>query len=416
VGSAPRPDPERLGCGSARTGNVPQTTLYLPHRNAGRERSEGKLLSAEDGDQIKELAGIEATFGSDLLGEHLARMVNRSTPTLYTMFSPAEGEAMSRDLALRTAADIASDPFDGRTSREGHLLDLLRSRFPRFRLDDLTPALDSLRLIKSDREIALLRKASTLSGLALMEAMRSTEPGVKEFELDALAKFIYHRNGAREDSYYSLIGSATNAWYPHYHANKREMKDGDLVLMDYAPNVGYYNADVTRMFPVNGRWSPGQRELYGFYLACYEAILEPIRPGVPAATVKQEAVAEMERVLGRSRFSKPEYERAARQFVDDYRQSASAPNGSLGHWVGMATHDDGPYGGPLRAGMVFTIEPALRVPEEQIYIRLEDMIVVTPTGAEILSDFVPRSMEAIERLMKEPGILQRYPRVPEAVP
>jgi Xaa-Pro aminopeptidase len=397
-------------------GGSGKTTLFLPHRNPNRERGEGKLLSAEDGDLIRELAGIETVAGSELLGEQLARMVNRSSRTLFVPFAPAEGEAMSRDLALRTNAEIASDPWDGRTPREGHFLELLRTRLPRFELQDLEPALDSLRLIKSEREIALLRKASTLSGLALMEAMRSTVPGVKEFELDALAKFIYHRNGAREDSYYSLIGSAKNAWYPHYHENKREMQDGDFLLMDYAPNVGYYNADVTRMFPVNGRFSPGQRELYGFYLACYEAILKPIRPGVLATVVKQEAAAEMDRVLARSRFSKPEYEKAAHQFVANYKQSAATPGSGLGHWVGMATHDDGPGGGVLQAGMVFTIEPALLVPEEQIYIRLEDMIVVTPTGAEILSDFVPRAIEAIERLMREDGILQRYPRAVEQVP
>lgn len=397
-------------------GSSARTTLYLPHRNLGRERGEGPLLAAEDGELIKTLAGIDATLGSELLGEQLARMVNRSGRILYTPFAPQEGEAMSRDLAFRSAADIASDPWDGRASRESHFIDLLKTRIPRFDLRDLSPSLDSLRLIKSDREIAFLRKASELSGLAIMEAMRSTTPGTVESELDALAKFIYHRNGAREDAYYSLIASSTNAWFPHYHANRREMQDGDLLLMDYAPNVSYYNADVTRMMPVNGKWSPGQRELYGFYLACYEAILKAIRPGILPTVAKQEAATEMERVLGRSQFSKPTYRKAAEQFVTQYRQGASVPGSSLGHWVGMATHDDGPYGGVLQAGMVFTIEPALVVPEERIYIRLEDMVAVTPTGVEIMSDFVPRDPDAIERLMKEDGLLQRYPRVGRPVP
>lgn len=397
-------------------GGTGRTTVYLPHRNTQRERSEGALLAAEDGELIRQLAGIEATFGSELMGEHLARLGNRSGSTLFTPFAPAEGEAMSRDMALRSAADAAADSWDTRLPREGQFLQLLRTRFPRLTLRDLSPAIDSLRLIKSEREIAFLRKASELSGLALMEAMRSSVPGVREFELDAVAKFIYHRNGAREDSYYSLIGSSTNAWYPHYHANKREMQDGDLVLMDYAPNVGYYNADVTRMWPVNGKWSAGQRELYGFYQACYEAILKPMRPGVLPTIVKQEAAAEMERVLARSRFSKPAYEQAARRFVEDYKRSASVAGSGLGHGVGMATHDVGAYGGVLQPGMVFTIEPALRVPEEQIYIRLEDMILITPTGAEIMSDFVPRGMDAIERLMREDGMLQRYPRAGVPIP
>jgi Xaa-Pro aminopeptidase len=131
---------------------------------------------------------------------------------------------------------------------------------------------------------------------------------------------------------------------------------------------------------------------------------------VTASTIMQEAAQEMERVLARSRFSKPIYETAARKFVEDYKAEAQSPDASLGHWVGMATHDVGHDTGPLRPGMVFTIEPQLRVPEEKIYIRLEDMIVITDKGADILTDFVPMDINGIEKLMREQGILQRYPR------
>ena len=117
----------------------------------------------------------------------------------------------------------------------------------------------------------------------------------------------------------------------------------------------------------------------------------------------------MERLLGASKFSKPEYERAARDFVTAYKGPSDGPP-RLGHWVGMATHDVGDYGGPLRPGMVFTIEPALRVPEEQVYIRLEDLVVITETGAEVVSDWLPMDMDAIEAVMKDEGMLQRYPR------
>ena len=396
-------------------GGTGRTTLYLPHRNAARERGEGRMLSAEDGEEVLRLTGVQAVFGPELLGEHLGRMVNRSSRVLYTPHAPAEGAVMSRDLGLRVNADIASDPWDGRPSREGHFIDLLRGRFPRFEIRDLTTNLDSLRLIKSEREIALIRKSTTLSGLALLEAMRSTEPGVVESELDAVAKFIYYRNGAQEDSYYSLIGSARNAWYPHYHENRRTMADGDLVLMDYAPNVGYYNSDVTRMWPVNGRFTDGQRELYGFYLACYQAILSSMKPNVSIRAIKEAAAGSMVRSLAGWSFSKPAYRRAAETFVADYRASA-ASGGMLGHWVGMATHDVGGTVDLLRPGMVFTIEPALRVPEEQIYIRLEDMLLVTKTGIENLSAFVPVEPAAIEQLMREAGILQRYPRAGSAIP
>jgi Xaa-Pro aminopeptidase len=385
--------------------------LYLPHRNEGRERSEGKLLSAEDAELVKRVSGVDAVYGTDLLAEHLARYARGTQArTLWTPYSPAEALAMSRDLAVRAVADASSDPWDGTGSREGRLIEMLRARFPQFEIRDLTPGLDQARLIKSPREQELIRRATRLSGLALMEAMRSTVPGITEYELDAVAKYIYYRNGAQGDAYYSLIASGPNAVFPHYNAGKRVMRDGELLLMDYAPDYGYYMSDVTRMWPVNGEFNGWQRELYGFYLECYKAILAHIRPGATAATIMREAADDMKRRLGRAKFSKPIYEAGAREFVESYERSANAPCPSLGHWVGMATHDVGRDCGPLRPGMVFTIEPALLVPEEKLYIRLEDVIIIGENKADILTTFVPMDIQGVELLMREEGMLQHYPR------
>lgn len=390
-------------------GSSRQASLYLPHRNEGRERGEGKILSAEDADLVKQLSGIEAVYGSEILGEHLARSArNARKSVIFTPYSPAEGMATSRDLALRAMNDAASDPWDGQPSREGNFINHLRARFPHFEIKNLTPILDELRLIKSPAEIALIRKATQLSGLALMEAMRSTSPGIYEYELDAVAKFIFYRNGTQGDAYYSLIASATNAWFPHYNAGGRQMQDGDFLLMDYAPDYGYYMSDVTRMWPVNGKFNQWQTELYDFYLACYRAILKAIRPNIQAAVIKQEAAVKMAEIFNKSTFSKPFYRTAAQNFVNAYTSSAQNASTSLGHWVGMATHDVGSHEGPLRAGMVFTIEPALRVAEEKIYIRLEDVILIKETGIEVLSDFVPMDREAIERTIFENGMLKSY--------
>jgi len=387
-----------------------KATLYLPHRNEGRERGEGKVLSSEDAAEVTKLSGVDAVFGTDLLAEHLARTLQRRAPlTVHTPLFPAEGFAESRDLALRRVADLATDPFEGGLSRAGNFTAKLKERFPNLTIADLSPVLDNLRLIKSPREIAMIRKATRLSGLALIESMRSTKPGQYERELDGLAKFIYYRNGAQGDAYYSLIGSGRNAWFPHYNAGKRKMEDGDFLLMDYAPDYGYYMSDVTRMWPVNGKFSQWQRDLYSAYLGFYRAILKAIRPGSTAGAIMQEASAEMDRVLASSKFSKDIYRKAAETFVKDYREAAGRPDAQLGHWVGLATHDDGPHTGPLKAGMVFTIEPALRVPEEKIYVRLEDVIVIGEKSAEILSDFVPWDIDAIEKVMTERGLLKTYP-------
>ena len=181
--------------------------------------------------------------------------------------------------------------------------------------------------------------AGTAEVSGILEAMRSTIPGISEYELDAVAKYVFFRNGAQGDAYYSLIASGPNAIFPHYSSGKRVMQDGDFLLMDYAPDVGYYMSDVTRMWPVNGKFNDWQRELYGFYVDCYRAILKHIRPGVTMASIKEEAAQEMDQILARTKFSKPVYDRAARDFVDSYRKSGPR----LGHWVGMATHDGGGY-------------------------------------------------------------------------
>ena len=391
--------------GGART-----TRLYLPHRNPRREASEGKLLSAEDDELTRELTGVDAVYGVDLLSEHLARFAWRGrVPALYTPFKPAEGAAMSRDLATRGASDIANDPWDGRPSREAHFMNRIGERFPQFELHDLSTILDQLRLVKSPREIELIRKATRLSGLALMEAMRSTRPGMMEYELDALAKFIFYREGAQSDGYYSLIAGGPNAWYPHYHRGARDLRAGELLLMDYAPDVAYYTSDVTRMWPIDGRFNEWQRDLYGFYLAYYTAILDAIRPGDVNA-IMQDAAAKMDAIMATWEFTKPIYRDAAERFVDAYKERANRRPASLGHGVGMAVHDVGVHDGTLVPGMVFTIEPQFRVPEEQIYIRLEDVILITEGGAENLSAFVPMDIDGIEALMREKGLIELYPR------
>lgn len=386
-----------------------RSSLYLPHRNEARERSEGKLLSAEDDSLIRRLAGVDAVYGIEVFADHLGRMARAGEKTVFIPFQPAEGFAMSRDLAVRYNADVASDPWDGGTPRESRFLQLVQMRFPQFVLRDLSPILDELRLVKSELEIALIRKATRLSGLALIEGMRSAKPGVYEYELDAMAKYIYYRNGAQGEAYYSLIASGPNALFGHYNAGKRRMEAGDWLLFDFAPDVGYYMADVTRMIPIGGTFSPAQRELYSFYLSCYKAILKAIKPGKAPQAIKQEALKEMRRVLMASKFSKPLYQKACEGFVDRYSRGADSPYTSLGHWVGMATHDVGRLVGPLRPGMVFTIEPALVVREENINIRLEDMVLITEKGAENMSAFVPMEIGEIENLMKEDGVVQRYP-------
>ena len=120
-------------------------------------------------------------------------------------------------------------------------------------------------MIKSKREIEIIRKATEIAGLAIIEAMRSTKPGVYEYQLDAAAKYIFYLHGSRGDGYASIIGGGTNAYFGHYFHKTDKLKDGDLVLMDYAPDYRYYTSDVTRMWPVNGKYTEGQRALRNIF-------------------------------------------------------------------------------------------------------------------------------------------------------
>src|SRR5215472_219088 len=303
-------------------GATKKSTLFLPPRNEGRERGEGKTLSAEDADEVKKLSGVDAVASTEVLAEQIeGQYLRRGHRVMYTPLAPAELGSMSRDLALRFTADAAADPFDGRASREGRFVALVKERFPFFEVRDLTPTLDTMRLIKSERELAMIRKATHLAGLAILEGMHSVKPGQYERELDGVGKFVFWRNGAQGDAYFSLIGSGHNAYWPHYNAGKRQMQDGDFLLMDYAPDYGYYESDVTRMFPVNGKFSPWQRELYGFYLACYRAILKSIAPGKTAQECMQAAAADMEKIHASSKFSKDTYRKGAADFVAKYKEA-----------------------------------------------------------------------------------------------
>lgn len=383
-----------------------QTTLYLPHRNPGRERGEGKVLSAEDAELVKELTGVDRVepieaMARDFVWSYLVRL---PVPTLYTPFSPAEGHLQSRDEILGGLANHIADPWDGRPHRTARFIQLIRERYPQFEIKDLSPTMDALRLIKSKREIDLIRTASELAGLGIMEAIRSTKPGVMEYQLDAAANFVFSNNGARSEGYRSITAGGQNAWMGHYFHNSDPVKDGDLILMDIAPDYRYYTSDVARMWPVNGTYSRDQRDMYGFIIDYRNTLLKYIRPGVSSDQVMDEAAADMEQVLSSITFSKEIYRKAC--------EEALAFRGHLSHPVGMAVHDVGVYRNQtLKPGMVFSIDPMIWVHEEKRYIRMEDVVVVTEDGVENLSDNIPAEMDELEALIREEGIVQKLPAV-----
>jgi len=219
-------------------GRQRKVTLFLPARNVRMESAEGKVLSADDAELVKQLTGVDEVASTEAMrGDFLRTPAARvSVAAIYTPFSPAEGAAQSRGELVGANSAILNDYWDGRLSRESRFVELLRARNPRARVEDLTPILDELRSVKSPREIALIRRASQIAGLGIMEAMRSTKPGLYEYHLDAAARYVFLVNGARLEGYRSIVAAGVpNIWNMHYYRDMSPLRDGDMVLMDFAP-------------------------------------------------------------------------------------------------------------------------------------------------------------------------------------
>jgi len=408
-------------------GKTKRSALFLPPRNEGRERSEGPILAP--GPEAVGLTGIDSVEPRDAFEAALKAAASVARKG-YMPFRPEVlGGASVSDPRGRWAAS-ASDPWDGGRPRETLFIDRVKTAAPVLDVQDLDPMVDALRFVKSPREIALIRESTRIAGLAMMEAMRSARTGMYEYEIEAIGDYIFKANNSQGIAYFALVAAGKNSAYPHYHAAQTQTKSGDLVLFDYAPDYKYYASDVTREFPINGRFSADQRELYGIYVKLYNALMTSIKPNVPVKEILTEVVAKMDAAIASHTFTNPKFKEAAVRFADNYRRRINPPppapgtpprgggGGSLGHTVGMEVHDvNTPHGDVLVPGMVFTIEPALTIPEDRVYIRLEDVILITETGYENMSSFVPIEIEAIEKLMAEPGMFEKYvPRKGTAPP
>jgi Xaa-Pro aminopeptidase len=389
-------------------GRTKASTLFLLPRDQRAERSEGPVLAP--GPEAAALTGIERVLPRD----EFAKVVEQFGAEGRTLYMPHRLEALGAATPGYTnghASKSLEDPWDGRASREVNFIDRVKAKAPSVTVRDLDPILDAMRLIKTPREIALIREATRISGLGIMEAMRSAQSGMYEYELEAIADYVFKKHNSQGIGYFALVAAGKNASWPHYHAAQTQTQDGQLVLFDYAPDYKYYTADVTRMMPVNGKFTPDQKELYTIYLRLYQALMTSIRPGsVP--DILKDAVANMDKILASYAFTNPKYKEAATRFVQSYRRRMNSGGGSLGHMVGMEVHDvTVPMPDGLKPGMIFTIEPALTIPEDRVYVRLEDMILITDSGYENLSSFVPVEVADIEKLMAETGFAEK-PRTP----
>lgn len=274
-------------------------------------------------------------------------------------------------------------------------------------LTDYRPWLHEMRLFKSAAEVAILRRAGEISALAHTRAMEKCRPGMFEYQLEGEILHEFIRHGARSPSYNTIVGSGENGCILHYTENESVMREGDLVLVDAGCEYQSYAGDITRTFPVSGKFSPPQRALYDVVLASMYKALEMFKPGVSICEVNEQVVRVMLHGLVRLGILQGDVE----QLLDEQAHRPFFMHG-LSHWLGLDVHDVGHYGSPhrdrlLEPGMVLTVEPGLyiapnaEVPAEYrgIGIRIEDDILITREGNENLTASVVKDADAIEALM-----------------
>ncbi|NQT86008.1 aminopeptidase P family protein [bacterium] len=384
-------------------GKTGKSTLFLPRDSQIRRDHDRPVPAVDNPDLAMEISGVDAVRGIEDLGSQV-----HNAGAVYTPFRHGQGLNMTHGSAASWHSAVLADPWDGRPHRGTQCISLLQSRYPGLQLRDLTPTIDEHRLLKSPREIDLLRRAGKLTALGVCEAMRSTAPGVMEFQLDAAMRYHYLAGGALGAGYHAIVASGANAWHGHYSENSCELTDGDWLLCDCGPDFHYYTSDIGRMWPIDGTYSPWQRGLYGFVVEYHKALLESIKPGAMLADIEAETAEVMREVHSGWPFASAAHaEGAAGMFT--FR-------GHLSHCVGMCVHDGGGHWRrPLEPGIVFSVDPQMRVVEERIYCRVEDTVVVTEDGIENLTADAPLELDDVEAMMKEDGLLQTCPPLPHQV-
>jgi Xaa-Pro aminopeptidase len=257
-----------------------------------------------------------------------------------------------------------------------------------------------MRAVKTNEEIALLTKATQITALAHAQAMMSTEPGMYEYELSALYEYIFRRMGAEYGGYPNIVGAGENSIILHYNTNRKQLKDGEVVLADCAAEYHGYSSDVTRTWPVNGRFTPAQRDIYQLVLDAQNAAIAMMKPGANWSDISNKSADVIEDGLFRLGLIKEKNRREFRRFHLH----------GLGHPIGLNVHDVGQA--VMEPGMIYTVEPGVYIGEVEgvdpkyhnIGVRIEDVILVTEDGPKLLSGDAPREISAIESLMKKKGI------------
>lgn len=361
--------------------------MFLRERDHDKEIWDGARLGVE---RAKSELGANAAYSIDKLDEYLPKLIAGRERLVYSV---GHDESMDR----RVIRAVKSAQFMTR-----------RTRPTPETITEPAGYLHELRLIKSADEIDALRRAVRISGEGHKRAMMMTRAGRTEYEIQAEIEYVFKQHGAKSPGYPSIVGTGVNACVLHYIENSSTLLEGDLLLVDAGAEVGYYTGDITRTWPVSGQFSGYQREIYDLVLRSQMDVIRMVRPGVEWKALHETAVHTITSGLIDMGILEGSVDEAIEQKT--FRKYFMH---GTGHWLGIDVHDVGTYSVEgtsrrLEAGMAFTVEPGIYFhPDVKdapgdyrgIGVRIEDDILVTEDGCEVLSDNVPKEPEAVEELV-----------------
>ena len=389
-------EPEAVVVLVAAQGSKPaRSILFCRGKNAEREIWEGFRFGPE---AAREAFGFDEAYAIGDIDNALPKLL-ADAPALYCPLA----HSAAFDARVKTWMDkVRGLSRSGVTAPAG--------------VHDLLVLLDEMRVFKDDHEQALMQRAADISGRAHERAMRATRPAMFEYEIEAELLHEFRRSGAQSPAYSSIVASGPNACVLHYNANNAQMRDGDLVLIDAGCEFDSYASDITRTYPVNGRFSEPQKQLYELVLAAQSAALAAVVPGQRYSAIHDAALKVLAQgmldfgLLDKAKFGNVDDVIAERAFAQFYMHGT-------GHWLGLDVHDAGAYRDVtleqrpsriLQPGMALTVEPGIYVrpapgvPEQfwNIGIRIEDDVIVTAAGHKILSGAAPKLVSDIEKVMQ----------------
>jgi len=358
-----------LKAGQARDSwDGPREILFLPAKNPQKEKWNGVRLSPTDPDI--------------------------SSRTGFASLQPfAEMRATVEKLARHYPKFATILPYEkeiGGYPHEKTVVDWLQLAAPSAKLADIRGAIETLRTIKSPGEIAFLKKAINLSLDAHLEAMKMMRSGLYEYQVGAKMVEVHAMGGSEAEGYAPIVGAGPNSTALHYDQLSRKIADGDIVVLDVGAQFSGYSADITRTLPANGKFTPRQREIYDIVLGAQNAVFAALKPGMNFCKSGGNSLYKISSEYINSHGKDLHGKKLGQYYIH-----------GLGHNIGLDVHDPGEYCKPLSAGMVVTVEPGIYIPEENLGVRIEDDVLITPTGFEFLSQRLPRDALEIEKIMAE---------------